>query len=352
MKTDMSISDDRTLFAKKLIGEMFKIQPGESVAITLDSGGDKLTAEALANATREVGGLPLLIEISKAEHDGQAGMKDWPSDALKAALSNVNVWIEMNSSCMIYSEIWEAALAKGVRYLVIGDSTLDSLKRVFNSFQINQLTPLLTKVKEMVLDTKVIRIRSNNGTDVSYETNLKYPVDFDDGDFSTKVFGTAPGYVNVVPKQGTMNGTIVFDTLMFSSIFENKEPVKFLMKNGEIVDIQGGKEAEKYKKFLTQFDDKNVYKISHNMIGLNPGVRELCGQIVEDERIWGGVDFGFGHTSPMDMPPDGQPSQTHFDGVVAGVDLFFDDTPIFENGEVVHPELKNIATPLLCYNNH
>ena len=75
------------------------------------------------------------------------------------------------------------------------------------------------------------------------------------------------------------------------------------------------------------------------MFGFNPGVKELCGEIVEDERIWGGVDFGFGHTSPMDMPPLGQPASSHFDGVVAKVNIFLDDIQIVNNGEVCHPEL-------------
>ncbi len=60
--------------------------------------------------------------------------------------------------------------------------------------------------------------------------------------------------------------------------------------------------------------------------------RELSYEIVEDERIWGGVDFGFGHTSPIDMPPSGQQATSHFDGVVEKVDFYFDDIQVIEKG--------------------
>ena len=119
------------------------------------------------------------------------------------------------------------------------------------------------------------------------------------------------------------------------------------MKDGKIVEVNGGSEAEKFKNYLASFNDENMYKISHNMLGFNPNVRKLSGEIVEDERIWGGVDFGFGHTSPMDMPPNGQPAKSHFDGVVEKTSIYLDSTQIVNNGEVCHPDLILMAKNLI-----
>ncbi len=199
----------------------------------------------------------------------------------------------------------------------------------------------------MAMASKKVRITSSNGTDVSYETNLDYAFDIDDGDYSTPMFGTAPGYVNIVPKIGSMNGRIVFDVLMNAEVDNNGNQVAFVMKDGKIADVVGSKEAEKFKSFLATFNDPNMYKISHNMFGLNPGVRELSGDIVEDERIWGGVDFGFGHTSPIDMPPNGQVAKSHFDGVVAKTSIYLDNQKIVDDGVVCHPDLKELAEAVL-----
>ena len=334
-------------FSEILMGELFKVQPGESVAITIDIGSDNTIVDALAAATLKLGAKPLIMWIPKAEKDSQAGMKDWPSEALTAALCNVDVWIEANSIVLLYSDIWETAMQdnKKLRYLIIADSTIKSLHRVFTGFDIQLLKQLLNKVREMVMDCKTVRITSENGTDVSYDIDLNYAFDIDDGDLSQPKFGTAPGFVNIVPKLASMNGTIVFDYLQNS---EEQSLLGFEMKDGSINDVIGKKVAsENFKKYLASFNDENMYKISHNMLGLNPKVRELSGELVEDERIWGGVDFGFGHTSAMDMPPFGQEAKSHFDGVVTNASIYLDDVQIFDNGEVCHPDLKPLTGNLL-----
>lgn len=339
-----------TKVAKVIIQDMFKVKPGESVAITADSGSDPELMNAFAAAAADVGGKFLVMWTPKAEKDGQAGMKDWPVDALTATLSNVDVWLECQSTVMLYSDIWENAFKnnKKLRYLIIADSSVQSLLRTFTGYNVPDLGAMLNKVRDMVLECKTIRITSDNGTDVSYDINLDYLFDIDDGDFSMPKFGTAPGYVNIVPKTESMNGTIVFDLLQNSNIYGNDNHIEFLMKDGKIADVKGTtEEAEKFKKYLASFDDPNMYKISHNMFGLNPSIRKMMGEIVEDERVWGGVDFGFGHTSPMDMPPLGQLAKSHFDGIVGKVSIYLDDIQIADNGVYIHPDLKHLAVNLI-----
>ncbi len=335
--------------SKVMIAEMFKVQPGETVAITGDNGSDRDLADALADATSAVGGKSLILWTPKAERDGEAGMKDWPSEVLTAALSRVDVWIELNSTVFLYSSIWEKAFANNdkLRYLIIGESSIPSLVRTFVGFDIGILEQFLNKVKEMTMKAKVILITSTNGTKLSYETDLNYSFDIDSGDYSKPIFGTAPGYVNIVPKTNSMNGNIVFDMIQHADVYNTDNHLEFIMKDGSIAEVKGGSEAEKYKKYLASFNDPNMYKISHNMLGFGPNIRKLCGEIVEDERIWGGVDFGFGHTSPMDMPPLGQPAKSHFDGVVGKVSIFLGDIQIVDDGVVCHPDLTDLASQLL-----
>ena len=333
-------------FSKTLIEDMFRVKLGETVAITADFGSDTTLIDALFEATQKAGGLPLILRIPKAENDSQAGMKDWPSNAISAALCNVDVWIEANSVVLLYSDIWETAMKenKRLRYLIIADSSVESLYRIFTGFDIQQLKELLLNILNLLKTTHKIRITSENGTDVSYELNPNYLLDYDDGDYSQPTFGTAPGFVNTVPKTGSMNGTIVFEHLQHA---EANSKLSFIMKDGSISDVQGGYGAKEFKAYLSSFEDENMYKISHNMLGFNPKIKRITGELVEDERIWGGVDFGFGHTSPMDMPPFGQQAKSHFDGVVAKTSIYFDDVQITDNGELCHKELQALAKNLL-----
>lgn len=336
----------RARFSKILMEDMFQIKAGETVAITADSGSDKDIINALSDAAIAAGGISLVMWVPKAEFDSQAGMKDWPHEALTAALCKVDVWIEAQSMVILYSDIWETAMRenKKLRYLIIADSTIQSLDRVFTGFDINTLKALLNSVQKMIMSSKKVHITSINGTDVWYEIDANYPFDIDDGDYSIPKFGTAPGFVNIVPKLESMNGTIVFDVLQNT---DEDCKMSFIMEKGKIADVKGGKSAVKFKEYLASFDDENMYKISHNMFGLNPKVRQLSGELIEDERIWGGVDFGFGHTSVMDMPPFGQEAKSHFDGVVTKASIFLDEIQIFDNGVVSHPDFKLLADKLL-----
>jgi len=333
---------------KVLIEDMFQLSVGETVAITVDDGSPMDIAKAIFMKVKNCGGLPMIIHIPIGRGDSEAGMADWPATPLTAALSDVDVWIEMNSVVLLYSNIWETAMRenKKLRYLIIGSSTTKSLDRILCGYNIKNLGKLLRSVMQMATQTKSVRITSKNGTDVRYLTDPAHALDIDDGDYSKPIFGTAPGYVNIVPKVGSMHGRIVFDQLQFSNIFDNNEQLEFIMNAGKIEEVKGAVEAEKFRKFLESFDDPNMYKISHNMIGLNPNVSSLVGEIVEDERIWGGVDFGFGHTSPIDMPPHGQVAKSHFDGIVACTTIYFDEVKIVEDGVVCHPELIPFAEAL------
>ncbi len=335
-------------FSKHLIEKMFQVRKGECVAITADSGSDKALIFAIAEAAENAGGKSLLMFVPRSEYDGEVGMKVWPHEALTAALCEVDVWIDTGGAVMLYSEIWETAMAKNkrLRYLVIGDTDFEALVRTFMDYDIPTLKALLVRVQEMAMAARQVRISAANGTDLTYEINPNYAFDYDDGDFSEPIFGTPPGYVNIVPKKGSMNGVIVFDDLMIPNI-SNDIPIGFVMQDGRIADVTGNGDTEKVKQYLAGFDDPNMYKISHNMLGLHPNIRVLSGNITEDERIWGGADFGFGHTSPMDMPPDGQPAKSHFDGVVCGVSVWLDEVQIFDNGEICHADLVPLVEKLL-----
>lgn len=145
-----------------------------------------------------------------------------------------------------------------------------------------------------------------------------------------------------------MTGRVVFDELMEVGMLTDSH-CEFVMDKGKIVDFVGGEKAQHMKSFIESFDDENMFKISHMMISLNPGVKKLTGSIVIDERIYGGIDLGFGHTSPMDAPPLGQPAKSHFDGMLEKTSIWIDDVQITENGHVIHPTLASIADALLAY---
>lgn len=334
--------------ARRIIHEMFQVKAGEVVAITADGGSNGEIAQAFFVASKELNAKPLVLYTQQARDMGQVGMPDWPSEALTAALKTVDVWIEIGAACLLYSDIWETVMQenKKVRYNILADSSIPSLERVFCYFDVAKLHAVLHNMAELAKTTKIVRVVTERGTDVQFETDANNLIDFDSGDFSKPKFCTAPGYLNLVPKSGTMRGKIRFDMIMHADLSQGGH-VEFIMENGRISQFIGN-ESRVLQDFIESFAEQNMHKISHMMLGVCPGVQDLSWEIVEDERIWGGVNFGFGHTSPIDMPPLGQPANSHFDGVMEKATVWFDDQLIVDKGVFVHPSIADDAYKLLA----
>ena len=341
------LPDQYMRVARRIIQEMFATKSGEVVVLTEDDGTDPLITQAFYQAATEMDAKPLIMKFRQAKNNGDAGMPDWPTDAMEAALKHADIWIENNEAFTLYSSMWERVMKANetLRYNVLAGSSIDSLERVFCHYDIDRMGRVIDGIVALAEQASTIRVTSDSGTDVSFAMDVNNVIDSDSGDFSKKKFGTAPGYVNLVPKTGTMKGRIVFDMIMHADLSKGGK-VEFIMKDGRIADY-GAEHGHLLLEYVEGFDEENMRKISHMMIGLCTGVRELSWEIVEDERIWGGVDFGFGHTSPMDMPPHGQQASSHFDGISTRASVWFDDIQIVESGVFVHPSFKEDAALLL-----
>jgi len=341
------------LVAKKMMEDLFNVKKGETVVLTADTGTDMDIVEGFAKAAYAAGAKPMVIRVAQPRGEGQEAMPDLPSKAMTGALLGADVWIEFNSKFILYSDIWETTLKenKNLRYLIVYDATIDQLSQIVNKVDVNLMGNLLGKINVMLKKASTIRVTSERGTDFTFELDPKHNIDLDDGNYHTAKengFGTLPGYINICPKFDTMEGSIIFDELMEVGMLTDTH-CEFKMKKGKIVDFIGGEKAQVMKVFVEGFEDENMFKISHMMISLNPGVRKLTGSVVIDERIYGGIDLGFGHTSPIDVPPLGQLAKSHFDGMLEKTSIWIDDIQITETGMVIHPELAPLADALLEY---
>jgi leucyl aminopeptidase (aminopeptidase T) len=128
-------------------------------------------------------------------------------------------------------------------------------------------------------------------------------------------------------------GTLVFDGTLWppAELGVLRAPVRLAVKGGYIKDVQGGAEADLFARWLQSFQHPAAYLMDHACYGFNPGVTRPSGRILEDERIFGCMQFGVG------APECGSPA--HTDGVVLNPSVWLDDGQIEEVGRYTHPEL-------------
>jgi leucyl aminopeptidase (aminopeptidase T) len=102
------------------------------------------------------------------------------------------------------------------------------------------------------------------------------------------------------------------------------------VKQGRVTRIEGGHEARVFQRWLESFGYPAMFQVDHACYDFHPGATRPCGRILEDERLFGCMQFGIGPTSL------GAPS--HTDGVVLDPTVYLDETMIEEAGRYIHPE--------------
>jgi leucyl aminopeptidase (aminopeptidase T) len=165
---------------------------------------------------------------------------------------------------------------------------------------------------------------------------------------SKRIFGPGEqtyvgGQVSWYPDPETINGTLVFD----GSIWPPEEiglistPIQLRIDRGEIIEVEGGREAKVLKQWFESWDNPNIYKLAHLSYGLNPGAR-LTGNIIEDERVFGCLEIGIGAQPPslgiFKIDP-AEATSGHTDAIMLNPTVELDAQVIEKDGVFTHERL-------------
>ena len=114
------------------------------------------------------------------------------------------------------------------------------------------------------------------------------------------------------------------------------------------MDVEGPNKTDvnKLKAWFESYDDNNT-KASHVNFGLLATIKDFTDHGIKNERMWGAMNWGFGHVSAVDKPPHGIPSGNHLDTITPKASVWIDDIKIMEDGQFIYGELKTYAERLL-----
>jgi leucyl aminopeptidase (aminopeptidase T) len=332
-----------------LVNEMFRLKPGETFVITADTQSDMRVVDAVAAAAHTVGAIPMVIRLVSPLGVGKAADPLLPLEPLTAALTHADAWVEFNKQWLLYSTPFERAMAQNprLRYMCLVEMTVDMMVRLIGRIDAAALSRFMRRVTEMTQNAREMRITTPAGNDLSFKMlPEERKVSCDDGLCDTPGMHFLGGQISFIPDFESINGKLVFDGTIAPPCGFLKEPVVLDVERGRVVKISGGAQAEELRRWLESFDDPNMFRVAHGCYGFNPGAR-LCGNVLEDERIWGCTEWGLGYLSPVDAPPDGIQAKSHCDGICLNSSVWLDGVQILERGVVVHPELKTLAEPLV-----
>jgi len=328
----------------KLVNDVLKVRDGEEVVITMDTGSDLQVATAIAQASVINGGKPLIVLRNEASVVGKAMDRFIPVKTLSAVLSNADVWVSLDRSYLIYSTPYEKAMEVGrARYMELSGFNQDMLVRLVGRVNIQAIYELQRRLARITSRVRRMRITTELGTDVEFENDLNRPV-LVEGEVNGPGEYMLFGQVDWAPIEGSINGVVVIDGMIWPPIGILKSPVRLRIKDGRITEVGGNPEARILERWLKSFNDEKMFMTAHVTYGCHPNAR-LSENIVESERVWGAVVWGFGSQSSTFRGRLGLAS-SHVDAVMLNSTIYGDGELIVKNGEFVHKELQDIINKL------
>lgn len=334
--------------ARKLIEDVMRVRPGEEVVITADTASDWRVVEATAKATEAAGAKALVAWHATAPGVGKAVEPYVPVKALTELLKVSDVWIEFNKAWLLYSTPYEEAMRVGrTRYICLVGMDADMMVRNIGRVDVPTLYEFQRRLAKITRSCRRMRATSPAGMDVTFENDPSRPV-LTEGEVSGPGEYMLFGQVDWAPVEGSIDGVIVFDGSVWPppELGLLREPIKLRVKEGKVVKVEGGPEARVFEAWLRSFNDERMLRVAHLSYGCNPGAK-LTGNILEDERVWGAIEWGLGAQSSTFQGSLG-PAPSHTDGICLNptLECLDDGTKIIENGEYVHPELRDLAQKL------
>lgn len=328
--------------ALTLTRDVMLIKPGENVVITGDTSTDKRVVDATAAAVYAIGGIPTVINYVTAK---TACME--PPDPIAAAVSKADVWIEFAYAYIMHSAAFRASMDAGTRYICLTGMDVEMMVKTIANVDYDTMIDFGEYMKSVLEKTDEVIIKCPNGTDLkAYNkgrgirhsgqraTKKGYPI----------MLG---GQISWCPVEETINGTLIFDGAIWPpmEICKLSTPVKLTLEKGVVTTVEGGSEAKVFDSWLKGFNDPHMFRLAHYSLGFNPGVTHSTGRIVEDERVFGCMEFGIGSQGKAIMGAFWT-AASHTDGTVNRPSMIFDGKVFEENGIYIDEKAREYCRKL------
>ncbi len=307
--------------AKTIVIQCLNISQNEEVVI-LDDGNDEDLIKSLTHVLNEHGASFHLLEYKEPETHGEE-----PPEEIAEDMKNSDVFIAPTKKSVSHTKARVEACRNGSR-----GATLPGInKEIWNtSLQANysKVKQISEKVYRMLENSSKVRIKTESGTDLTFQVNIDYfhkdtGIIHNSGEFGNLPAGEADG------SPVKMNGALVVDHLPFAT----GEAMKIKIEDNQVVETEGAEDSKLKENFENVEGFKKVAEFG---FGTNPEAT-LIGNILQDEKVLGTVHIAFGDNTSYIPKQNSQhnPCKIHWDTVCKKPTVWFDDKKVLDKGEPV-----------------
>ena len=328
----ISFDSEFTLGARNAVNVCLRVRPDEKVCLITD----EVTLEIAAAIANELETLAAPYRAWVLEDLAPRPLKDLPKEILDdLETSQVSIFAVQAQRDELHSrmQMTDVVNRRKIRHAhMVNINPQIMVEGMRADFQ--KVDRLSAKVVAMVRKAQRVRAKTEAGTDLTADLNPNYKWLKTSGIITPEKWGNLPGG-EIFTTPGEVNGTFVIDGVVgdylcakFGSLKGN--PLTIHMKNNRLTEAHSENRELEDDFWKYTHTDENSDRVGEFAIGTNIDLKEVIGQILQDEK-YPGVHIAFGNPYGVHTGADWY-SCTHIDVVGRKFDIWVDDEQIMRGG--------------------
>jgi aminopeptidase len=315
--------------ARRVVGEYLGLRAGERFVIVVDTRTDQDIPGELAQAARDLGAEPIVVEIEPLARSG-AEPPGYAAEAMAAA----DVVVCAASTSLYHTSAKAAAQRAGVRGDFNAPHRADAWRNGAMTADFFAIRERAEHLAALWRGTREVRVSSPAGTDLRATVTGREPVAWLTGICRNpgEVSALPGGEVSLPPIEGTAEGVVVWERVA-SDLGALEGALRIEVRGGRAIAFSGGPSAERLRDIVASIRDAdNIGEIG---IGLNPAAR-IADEITEAKKALGTVHIALGDSA--NEYGGLVECDVHLDGLVMDPTVEFDGRPVVVDGRHMYDE--------------
>ena len=319
--------------AHNAVRTCLRIQPGEKTTLITDQASIGIGA-ALAYELRAVGAPYHAFVLEDCAQRPLTGMPQEVLDDLETSRASLFAVVaqtnELGSRMQMTEVVNRCKIRHGHMVNITPRIMLAGMRADYDA-----VDELSVRVLEITRHAKVIRATTPAGADIVATMNPEYAWLKTSGIISENTWGNLPGG-EVWTTPGEVNGKFVVDGVVGDYLCAKygdlqATPLTLLIEGNRLREAHCANKELEAEFWQYTHTDENSDRVGEFAIGTNIGVKDVIGNILQDEKI-PGVHIAFGNPYGAHTGADWY-SATHIDVVGRRFDIWADDRQIMRAGE-------------------
>ena len=255
-------------------------------------------------------------------------------DEHEDAFDAYDVVLGATTHSLVTTKAVKRAIGRGSRFLSLPLSTNNGrsmLEYDFLRMDTKESKLMGDELVRYLNSASTIRVTTKLGTDLTFG-KVGRDAKFFNG--STK---QCNGYASAsfevyIPIEETKTEGIAFVDASLGYHGVPKQPVKLVLKQGRIIEIEDNDTGNQLKEYMEQFEDEGMYVAGEFGIGLNTLSKCTGNCYIEDESTYGTFHIGFGRNIALGGVHE---ARGHFDLVFHKPNIYAGEILIMQEGEII-----------------